>query len=38
MRKVRFFQRDTYIAVDFLNKETEIVRIKDLNGSQLILS
>ncbi len=34
MRKVRFFQRDTYIAVDFLNKETEIVRIKDLNGSQ----
>jgi len=34
MRKARFFQRDAYIAVDFLNKEAEIVRIKDLNGSK----
>ncbi len=32
MRKSRFFQRDAYISVDFLEKETEIVRIKDLNG------
>ena len=32
MRKSRFFQRDAYISVDFLNKEAEIVRIKDLNG------
>ncbi|MBK7028929.1 MAG: Gfo/Idh/MocA family oxidoreductase [Bacteroidales bacterium] len=34
MRKSRFFQRDAYIAVDFLNKEAEIVRIKNLNGSR----
>ena len=32
MRKSRFFQRDAYISVDYLNKETEIVRIKELNG------
>jgi len=30
MRKARFFQRDAYIAVDFLNKKTEVVRIKDI--------
>lgn len=29
MRKARFFQKDAYIAVDFLNKKTEVVRIKD---------
>lgn len=29
MRKTRFFQRDSYIAVDFLNKEAEIIRMKD---------
>jgi predicted dehydrogenase len=29
MRKTRFFQRDSYIAVDFLTKETEITRMKD---------
>jgi len=34
MRKSRFFQRDAYISVDFLNKEAEIVRIKSLNGKQ----
>ncbi|MBK7213593.1 MAG: Gfo/Idh/MocA family oxidoreductase [Bacteroidales bacterium] len=33
MRKSRFFQRDAYISVDYLNKETEIVRIKELNGN-----
>ena len=27
MRKVRFFQRDAYIAVDFLKRESEIVRM-----------
>ena len=32
MRKSRFFQRDAYIAVDFLEKETEIIRLKDLGG------
>lgn len=31
MRKSRFFQKDTYISVDFLNKEVEVVRISDLD-------
>ncbi|MDP3463945.1 MAG: Gfo/Idh/MocA family oxidoreductase [Bacteroidales bacterium] len=30
MRKSRFFQRDAYITVDFLDKKAEIVRMKDL--------
>ena len=29
MRKVRFFQRDAYISVDFLDKKCEVVRMKD---------
>jgi predicted dehydrogenase len=29
MRKSRFFQRDAYIAVDFLEKSAEIVRMED---------
>ena len=29
MRKTRIFQRDAYIAVDFLKKEAEILRIHD---------
>lgn len=29
MRKARFFQRDAYISVDFLKKETEIVRMSE---------
>lgn len=32
MRKSRFFQRDAYIAVDMLTKETEIVRMNDVQG------
>jgi predicted dehydrogenase len=32
MRKSRFFQRNAYIAVDFLKKETEIVKIRDIEG------
>lgn len=32
MRKSRFFQKDAYIAVDFLKKEAEIVRMKDATG------
>ncbi len=31
MRKSRFFQRDAYISVDFLNKELEIVQMKDID-------
>lgn len=30
MRKSRFFQRDSYISIDFLDKEVEIIRIQDL--------
>jgi predicted dehydrogenase len=29
MRKARFFQRDAYIAVDFLDKKCEVVKMKD---------
>lgn len=29
MRKSRFFQKDAYVSVDFLEKKTEIVRMKD---------
>ena len=30
MRKARFFQRDAYISVDFLEKKVEVVRMKDV--------
>ena len=30
MRKSRFFQRDAYISVDFLEKKTEVVRMKTI--------
>jgi predicted dehydrogenase len=29
MRKSRFFQKDAYVSVDFLEKKTEVVRMKD---------
>ena len=29
MRKSRFFQRDAYISVDFLERKVEVVRMKD---------
>lgn len=32
MRKSRFFQRNAYIAVDFLKKETEVVKMRDVDG------
>jgi len=32
MRKSRFFQRDAYIAVDFLKRKTEVIRLKELSG------
>jgi len=40
MRKSRFFQRDAYIAVDFLTKEAEIVRMShaDSNPDPLALT
>jgi len=30
MRKTRFFQKDAYISVDFLEKKSEFVRMKDV--------
>ncbi len=32
MRKSRFFQRDAYISVDFLEKEVSVVKLKSING------
>jgi predicted dehydrogenase len=29
MRKMRLFQKDAYIGIDFLNKKTEIIKLKD---------
>lgn len=29
MRKSRFFQRDAYISVDFLEKKAEVIRMKE---------
>ncbi len=31
MRKSRFFQRNAYISVDFLEKKTELIRIKSIS-------
>ncbi len=31
MRKTRFFQKDAYISVDFLEKKSEVIRMKDLD-------
>lgn len=32
MRKSRFFQRDAYVGIDFLNKSIEVVRLEELQG------
>jgi hypothetical protein len=32
MRKSRFFQRDAYVGIDFLNKSIEVVRLEGLEG------
>ncbi|MBS1779495.1 MAG: Gfo/Idh/MocA family oxidoreductase [Bacteroidetes bacterium] len=34
MRKLRIFQRDAYISLDFLEKKTEVVRIKDSDATK----
>ncbi len=33
MRKMRLFQRDAYIGIDFLDKKTEVIRMKE-DGTQ----
>jgi len=32
MRKMRFFQHDAYITVDFLKKQSQVFRLRDYNG------
>ncbi|WP_286756776.1 Gfo/Idh/MocA family oxidoreductase [Roseivirga sp. UBA838] len=34
MRKSRFFQKDAYVAVDFLEKSSEIVRMQEATGNE----
>ena len=33
MRKIRLFQKDSYIGIDFLNKKTEIIKLKEPQDS-----
>ena len=35
MRKMRLFQKDAYIGIDFLNKKTEIIRLKEPQDSNV---
>jgi hypothetical protein len=35
MRKMRIFQKDSYIGIDFLNKKTEIIRLKEPQDSNV---
>jgi predicted dehydrogenase len=35
MRKMRIFQKDAYIGVDFLNKKTEIIKLKGQTDSNV---
>lgn len=32
MRKTRIFQKDAYLSIDFLEKETEVVRLSNIEG------
>jgi predicted dehydrogenase len=35
MRKIRLFQKDAYIGIDFLNKKTEILKLKEPKDSNV---
>jgi predicted dehydrogenase len=35
MRKMRLFQKDAYIGIDFLNKKTEIIKLKEEKDEQV---
>ncbi len=35
MRKIRLFQKDSYIGIDFLNKKTEIIKLKEVQDSNV---
>lgn len=32
MRKTRFFQKDAYISIDFLEKKSEVIRLREIEG------
>ena len=36
MRKSRFFQRDAYITVDFLKKEVNVIRLRNIEEGEEI--
>ena len=36
MRKTRIFQKDAYISIDYLEKKTEIIRIKNIKSNDKI--
>ncbi|MEI7596053.1 MAG: Gfo/Idh/MocA family oxidoreductase [Bacteroidota bacterium] len=35
MQKMRIFQRDAYISMDFLSKESEIIKIKNIDSTEI---
>jgi predicted dehydrogenase len=35
MRKMRLFQKDSYIGIDFLNKKTEVIKLKEPQDSNV---
>src|SRR5258705_10323657 len=35
MRKMRLFQKDAYIGIDFLNKKTEVIKLKEPGDSNV---
>jgi predicted dehydrogenase len=35
MRKMRLFQKDAYIGIDFLNKKSEVIKLKDASDSNM---
>ena len=34
LRKLRLFQRDAYIGIDFLNKQTEVIQLQNVEGDK----
>ncbi|HVT85660.1 MAG TPA: Gfo/Idh/MocA family oxidoreductase [Chitinophagaceae bacterium] len=35
MRKMRLFQKDAYIGIDFLNKKSEVIKLKDVSDNNM---
>jgi predicted dehydrogenase len=35
MRKIRLFQKDAYIGIDFLNKKTEVIKMKESHDANV---